>query len=328
MAFRLCSCFLLLCMSCGPSGLPENPSGSKPTSKSKSLPTSEPLWVSFALPISKVTLPLFLVGEHKVPSSGCWKPGAPDEVDSAIQATWTTEREKALALSVKAKFSKYLIEAGLDASFANGFTDTWTIEAEGLSISRTDPVKALPDFNNAACTEKALKWFDSERLVVTEAVRAKSFKVKMGTEMSSDAKAKLELAIQQIGIDFQTEFKNSDGSAQEHELIAKDAYVGARGTKLVANRCELTSAFEVKADTTLSLCDGQYSINVRPSQVGDRYTLSITPSGGNTAAFDDAFGMARVHAMGENRIASALIERSGDKLTIRTLNILLVGASG
>jgi hypothetical protein len=304
------------------------PPSEEPQSIQDQIPTAPPVWLPLNVPQSSITLPAFMVGEQRQLSSGCWAPATPIEGAPASNIVWEQSKQSALDAQLKVAFSKYLVDAKLDASIMNALDQTWKLDLEEVSYVNVDPATIRPNFNNEACTTAELKWFENGRFVVTQGIRAKRAKITATASASAEQQAQLDTAIQKFNLEFRTGFKRSSGSDANLQIDATDAYIGAVGTSLVASSCSTPKPFKIVAGREVTLCSGAYTIAIQPAPVGTRVRLSVTPRSGTTAQFDLDSGVQGVFQLGELRILFARVTRVGSELRVDNFTAQLVGAGG
>jgi hypothetical protein len=298
-----------------------------PASIFRNTPSGTPHWVYLDVPRVALPLPSILVGEHQVISRGCWKSATPptESASGAHSLVWEQSRQQQLDAAFKTALEKYLVEAKVDTGLLDAFKQSWKLDLQGVAFSAVDPSDIRPDFNNQLCTEAALEWFKTKRLVFTEGIKAKKISISITANTDQEQRAKLDLAIAKLNAEFHTKFERTASTEESLSIEATDAYVGVAGTSLVALSCSIEGSFDVAADTPVKLCDDRYEISISGAPVGDRYTLSVTPKRGSTGQFDLALGRQEMQQLGELRVVFAMVRKEGDKFRVDNLEILFVG---
>jgi len=289
-------------------------------------PAQAPRWIPLPFPVSSVEMPSFIVGNQLSP--GCWTPAPINEKETtASVVTWTAEKEAKLAIELKTAFGNKLAEVGLEASLLSALKDKWEVTLEGPHVAEVDPATIAPNFKNGNCVTPALGWFKNERVVVTQAIKAKVVRIAASSQTTEEQRAQLDAAIKQINVKFQTGFERTESGSETLLVTAKDAFVGVNGTALTVVECTTKDPFEVTSGTPVKVCDGEYEIVVEAA-TEDRYTLEVTPKAGDTARFDLGYGTQEMLTLGTSRIAYAMVRKREGKLTVDALHLLLVGAGG
>jgi hypothetical protein len=283
-------------------------------------------YLPLSLPMAKLDLPMFLVGQHQVPSTGCLigQPAA-GPVVAADSIRKTFEKESNYAAEMRATFEKYLVDAKLDASLAHSLTETWEVQLDGpITTYTVDPAKVSVNFANEKCTEADLNWFKDNRPVGVTGIHATKVRVTAKSNLSNEASLKLDAAIAKINADFHAGFSKSAATGQTFELSASDVFVGVQATPLKSQEC--TAEMDVTPGTEYEICAKRYRVRLESSAVPSRFTFAITPLTGATATYSEAYGKQEPHALGESRMVY-VDGRAGAKPHVR-VTILFVAPDG
>jgi len=65
---------------------------------------------------------------------------------------------------LKATFSKYRIDANLEAEITKAMTQNWSIQVTGLTYVSVDPASIQANFDNQTCADADLGWFKDNGL--------------------------------------------------------------------------------------------------------------------------------------------------------------------
>jgi hypothetical protein len=289
----------------------------------KSLP-----WQPLTLPRSEMTLPALLVGADARPSSGCFEGMQATSGTSVDSGSWTAERSSQLDASVKATFSKYLVDANLEAEVAKAMTQKWSTQVSGLTYISVDPANIQANFDNQTCTDADLGWFKDKRFVATEALKAATVTVKSGSALSASEKAKLDVAIDKVNAELKTAFSHATSSVDSSEFSASNAFIGVAGTTLGAVACHLDKPLEVEPGAQTPICGGKYLVALSKSAMDGRYSLQVTTQNAPSSPLDAPLNSQAMFKLGKLQVVFIMAVKSGEKFTIQTLDVLKVGAHG
>jgi len=263
----------------------------------------EQLYVPLSIPVAKLDLPLFLVGDDRIPSTGCLASlPAPKPTPASDVIQQEFEKKSNYAAKVLTTFEQYLVKANLDASLAHSLSQSWKVSLDGpISVYDVDPAQVNVNFTNENCTEKDLEWFKNNRLVGVRGVHAAKVQVVAESNLSSDASAKLEAAIKKINLEFKTSFSRSAASGGKFSLSASDVFVGVQATTLRSVECN--AEIDMTPDANYKICGERYQVRLERSQVSKQFRFAITPDRGATAIFNETFGKQEPHKLGQSRMA-------------------------
>jgi len=263
----------------------------------------EKLYLPLSIPVAKLDLPVFLVGDDKIPSTGCLvSQPAPGPVPAADEIQQAFEKKSNYAAQVLATFEQYLVKANLDASLAHSLTESWKVSLDGpITVYPVDPANVNVNFTNENCTEKDLNWFKDNRPVGVTGIHAAKVKVVAESNLSSEASAKLGAAIEKINLEFKTSFSKSAASGGKFSLSASDVFVGVQATPLRSEECR--AEIDMTPDTNYKICGDRYQVRLERSQVGKQFRFAITPDRGATSTFNETFGTQEPRKLGQSRMA-------------------------
>ncbi len=288
---------------------------------SRDEPLAPPSFQPLNVPTRTVKLPAMPVGSQGQLSTACFNAASMSETESLDAVAQAFVQEKKWQASFKAAFEHALVEVGMDASLAQSFTQSWTLEAKGLKLSTVDPADVRPNFANQACTTKELGFFSDKRSVFTGALKAAELLVKAETSMDADRKAKLQAAITVINTKLGFDFSSMAMEDSHFELKGTNVYFGALASSLKVMHCELDH-FQFRDREQITLCN-MYDVSVRKLPGTDQFRWSVAKAG-ISGEFADRYHAPSWHSFGELQIAALNV---GDDLRGRA-DVLLVGVSG
>jgi hypothetical protein len=284
-------------------------------------------WQALSLPRSTLKVPA-LLGKNEVPSNACFTDLPATTGTALAEGEWTFEQKDELDAKFKASISAFVAEAKLEAQMAKALSQRWEVEVTGVTYDSVDPATVTADFDNAQCTDADLEWLKDKRFVVTEALKAATVKVKIGSALSASEKAEFDAAIDQLNVKLNTAFSHASSASNSTEFTASNVYVGVRGNELGAFACKLDQPLELAADTQVSICDGKYSVAVSKSLIGGGAIFKLTPERLATQEFPVTLGNQVVHKVGSLAVVFVMAEAAGDKFRLRKLEVLKVGTRG
>jgi hypothetical protein len=285
-------------------------------------------WQPLSVPRSDLKVPALLVGQNKLPSSGCFADAPVTTSRAADQGSWSVDKSDQLGASLKASFKNPLIDAGVAADAASARTQNWKVEVTGLTYDSVDASSVQANFDNEACTDADLDWFKNKRFVATEALKAATVTVKAASALSDSEKAQLDLAIDKINTALHTSFSHASNTGNSSEFSASNVYIGVNGTELGSFDCQLNAPLDVSPDVQTPICDGRYQVALSKSAMTGRYSVKLTPQRAATSQFDAPLGSQSMFKLGKLQILFVMAEATGDKFTLKALEVLKVGAKG